>query len=115
MQSQWPTVDELIRLNTENPDELEALRQREIERLICAASHHSQKRLRGLQFQIDARRNTSRTSMSACLVISRMMMDSFHELNDALNNAKNGDYSAPASNSADIIAFPNKRQHEAIQ
>ena len=105
MQSQWPTTDELLKLAQENPEELEALRQREIESLIDSAPASMQRRLRGLQFQIDAKRSTSKTPMAACVAISKMMFDSVYELNDVLNGA---DHEKPANTAAnaDVLAFP---------
>mgnify|MGYP000091356365 CR=1 FL=1 len=85
MKSQWPTTDQLLKLAQENPDALEALRQREIKSLIDSAPASMQRRLKGLQFQIDAKRRASKTPMAACVAISQMMFDSVYELNDALN------------------------------
>lgn len=107
MQSQWPTTDELIKLAKQDPEALEALRQREINALIDSAPAEMQRRLRGLQFQIDAKRKLSKTPMAACMAISKMMFDSVYELNDVLNGTKNDDADArEASNRADILSFP---------
>ena len=84
MSTQWPTTEQLLKLAKEDPAALEALRQREIEALISSASPDIQRRLRGLQFQIDAKRQVSKNPMAACVAISRMMFDSVYELNDAL-------------------------------
>ncbi len=85
MDFQWPTTNELFRLAKEDPSALEALRQREVEALIASAPSDMQRRLRGLQFQIDAKRRASKTPMAACVAISQMMFDSVYELNDVLN------------------------------
>ncbi|WP_053981988.1 DUF3135 domain-containing protein [Marinagarivorans algicola] len=85
MDFQWPTTDELFRLAKEDPDALEVLRQHEVEALIASAPNNMQRRLRGLQFQIDAKRRASKTPMAACIAISQMMFDSVYELNNALN------------------------------
>lgn len=87
MQSQWPTTEELLKLAKEDPIALEALRQREIEALIDSAPANTQRRLRGLQFQIDAKRRASKNPMAACVAISQMMFNSVYELNEALNSA----------------------------
>ena len=87
MQSQWPTTEELLKLAKEDPIALEALRQREIEALIDSAPASTQRRLRGLQFQIDAKRRASKNPMAACVAISQMMFNSVYELNDVLNSA----------------------------
>lgn len=106
MQSQWPTANELIKLAQEDPDALEALRQREIETLISSAPSGMQRRLRGLQFQIDAKRSISRTPMAACMAISQMMFDSVYELNDALNGDGSKPEAEQSRDPADILRFP---------
>ena len=106
MQSQWPTTDELLKLAKENPDALESLRQREIESLISSAPESMQRRLRGLQFQIDAKRSLSKTPMAACVAISQMMFDSVYELNDVLNNDGQKAENPTTSEAADVLRFP---------
>lgn len=107
MQSQWPTTDELIKLAEQDPQALEDLRQREINALIDSAPADMQRRLRGLQFQIDAKRQLSKTPMAACIAISQMMFDSVYELNDALNGTKEGTVKSEAGQApADILSFP---------
>lgn len=106
MQSQWPTTDELLKLAQENPEALESLRQREIESLITSAPANVQRRLRGLQFQIDAKRSLSKTPMAACVAISQMMFDSVYELNDILNSEGKKMVSRKDSNPAEVLSFP---------
>lgn len=107
MQSQWPTTDELIKLAKQDPEALEALRLREINALIDSAPAQMQRRLRGLQFQIDAKRKLSKTPMAACMAISKMMFDSVYELNDALNGSQDSHtQTRDAANPADILSFP---------
>ncbi len=82
-----PDFDELVALAQSNPAELERLRREMIEEVIASASNErTQRRLRGLQFRIDATIRLSRTPMAACLTISRMMHDSFMELRESLLN-----------------------------
>jgi len=86
--SDFPTFDELVKLAKENPDQLEAYRQEQIENLINEAPASSQRRLRGLQFQIDAQRKIHQDSpMGSCMSISKMMHESFTELRSWLNQA----------------------------
>ncbi|MDZ7924854.1 MAG: DUF3135 domain-containing protein [Marinagarivorans sp.] len=106
MQSQWPTTDELLRLAKENPDALEALRQREIEKLINSAPEKMQRRLRGLQFQIDAKRQISKNPMASCIEISRMMFDAVHDLNRCLNGQFQEPTPAKRKETGAVIAFP---------
>ncbi len=103
MKTPWPTPEQLIELAKEAPDALEALRVREIESVINSAPHHLQPRLRGLQFQIDAKRRLSKTPMASCLEVFHMMYDSFHDLNDALNDT--AENSRP-NHKAKVLMFP---------
>ena len=84
MQSDWPAVDQLIALAKESPAQLEAFRLKEVERLIAAAPESIQRRLRGLQFQIDCKRRLHTSPMGACIELSQMMFDSVSQLNNAL-------------------------------
>jgi len=84
MQSEWPAVDELIALAKESPAQLEAFRRSEVERLIASAPESIQRRLRGLQFQIDCKRRLHSSPMGACIELSQMMFDSVSQLNNAL-------------------------------
>ncbi len=77
--------DQMLALAKSNPDALEKIRIQEVENVILSAPEHLQKRLRGLQFQIDCKRKTQKTPMAACLVISDMMHESLHRLNAVLN------------------------------
>ena len=106
MQSQWPTTDELLKLAQENPEALESLRQREIESLISSAPEGMQRRLRGLQFQIDAKRSLSKTPMAACVAVSQMMFNSVYELNDILNGDGKKLDNRKVSEAAEVLSFP---------
>jgi hypothetical protein len=85
MQSTLPDFEVLATMAQNDPVGLEALRQRLCEELIASAPPHMQRRLRGLQFQIDAQRRLAKTPLQACIKISEMMHDSFAELRAALN------------------------------
>ena len=50
----FPSFEELLELAKNNPESLERLRQRLIDQTIRQAPLNDQRRLRGLQFQIDA-------------------------------------------------------------
>lgn len=100
-------IDQLFELAKNNPEELERYRQREIEALISNAPAHMQRRLRGLQFQVDCKRRLHPTPMGACVAISQMMLQSMEKLNLALHSGHtmtlNGER---RSSAADIIRFP---------
>ena len=79
--STLPDFDTLVKLAEENPLELERIRQNAIAELIEKAPTHSQKRLKGLQFQIDSQRQLHKSSpMGSCMAINKMMHESFTEL-----------------------------------
>jgi len=59
-----------------DPDAFEARRSHLIEDFISSVPVERQARLRGLQWQIDQIRRTSRTPLASCIRISRMMWDS---------------------------------------
>jgi hypothetical protein len=85
--SDFPNFDQLLKLAQEKPEELERFRQEQVELLINEAPVESQRRLRGLQFQIDAQRELHQDSpMGACMKISQMMHESFAELRVWLND-----------------------------
>ncbi|MGH1440987.1 MAG: DUF3135 domain-containing protein [Cellvibrionaceae bacterium] len=114
--SDFPSFDTLLRLAKEKPEELEKFRQEQVESIINQAPEGSQRRLRGLQFQIDAQRKLhSDSPMGACLKISQMMHESFSELrvwlnditgvNDPLRNEMDAFQSEPKI-AAKVIHFP---------
>lgn len=79
-----PDFDTLKALAEHQPDQLQQLLEEQVEALINRASLPLQRRLRGLQFQVDAHRNIQRTPMAACLKISGMMHDMLAQLPDLL-------------------------------
>lgn len=112
----------LSQLAKTNPEELERFRAAEIEKIIQNASPKNQKRLRGIQFQIDAKNKIHRNSpMGACIELSKMMHESFEKLRQNLNlhlnisdpvdNAiKDSDANKSVRNSASVLAFRSKAQ-----
>jgi len=67
------------RLAFEEPGTFESMRKQIIKHEISKASSSNQIRLSGLQFQIDMQRERSNNSLGACIKISGMMMDHYHE------------------------------------
>lgn len=82
---QLPSFDELKEMAEKSPEKLESLRKDLIEDVINSAPKEKQNRLRGLQFQIDAKIKTSKTPFEALSKIYDEMMDSFDTLNEKLN------------------------------
>jgi len=86
--------DYLSELFTTDPEKFEAFRLKEIEKVISGASGRDQKRMRGIQFKIDAKREIHKDSpLGACIAISKMMHESFENLRYHLN--KVSDYKDP--------------------
>lgn len=111
MSNEWLQIDKLIEMAKKDPEKLEELRLNEINRLIESAPENLQRRLRGLQFQIDCKREIHKSSMGCCITISKMMHESVDKLNSALNGFASTEFSnSPSSDhaaeSAQIIAFP---------
>ncbi|MDX2503306.1 MAG: DUF3135 domain-containing protein [Gammaproteobacteria bacterium] len=84
MDNQLPDVSELIRLAKEDPEGLEQLRKKLCSQLIDNAPKHYQRRLKGLQFQIDMERRRSNNPLHSCIKISQMMLESYQSLQNAL-------------------------------
>ncbi len=79
-----PDFEHLSALAQENPEKLESIRRNCVESIIESAPHEMRRRLRGLQFQIDCRRELHAHPLGACIEISKMMYESLHKLNEAL-------------------------------
>lgn len=84
--------DRWVRLAEEEPKRFEELRLQMIEQQINASSASNRTRLRGLQFQIDAKRRIAGSAMGSCIQLSGMMLDHvFNDFLDALNALLDGD------------------------
>ncbi|MCW8994835.1 MAG: DUF3135 domain-containing protein [Psychromonas sp.] len=81
-----PDFDTLKDLFEHSPEKVELILRTNIEKIFANASEKNLRRLQGLQFQIDAQRRLSKNPIDACIRISRMMNDSFIELNTVLND-----------------------------
>jgi|AZIH01.1.fsa_nt_gi hypothetical protein len=93
-----PTFNELRVLAESDPEGFEELRAALIEDCIRRSSVCNQRRLRGLQFVIEARRRVAGSPMKALLDIQAMMYDSFLDLKQALLFQQNpSEPSAPTS------------------
>ena len=100
-----PPFEELRRLAEQNPAELENLRQRLVEDTISKAPEEYQRRLRGLQFRIDAERQRSSNPMSSCLRLSRMMHDQLHHLLESIQDTPQMQ-KPERPRAANVIPFP---------
>ena len=81
-----PDHETLSELAVNSPDKLECILRENIAELIDQTSGSHRRRLQGLQFQIDIQRKLAKNPVDSCIRISRMMHDSFIELNKALAN-----------------------------
>lgn len=104
----FPSVEQLIELAEKNPEALEQMRRFQVQSLIDSAPEHTQKRLRGLQFQIDCQRQLHKNSpMGSCVAITRMMIASLQSLNEALQGeAPCRSQTEEANGNAAVIPFP---------
>ena len=106
-----PDFERLRYLAEEKPEELERLRMLYSQHLIDRAPEKLRRKLQGLLFKIDMETRRSKNSIDSCIKISRMMMDSFSELQDALNCRATQDVDRPRQQtvfSDNIIPFPEK-------
>ncbi|VAW55772.1 hypothetical protein MNBD_GAMMA07-1830 [hydrothermal vent metagenome] len=103
-----PDFEHLRKLADENPEELDFLCHYYTKRLIDSAPKAYQKRLKGISFQLELTRRRSKNPIQSCIAISKMMMDSFAELNNVLNDNKDQEYGA--SNKIDSLVDNNECQ-----
>lgn len=83
-----PDFDFLLDLAKNHPEELDALHRRCNRQFIDAAPDHMKRRLYGLLFQIDMEKRRSKNSTQCCINLSKLMMNSFVDLQTAITNLK---------------------------
>ena len=109
-----PTFDVMLDMAKNKPEELEALRANLCHHIIQSVEDEGRRqRLRGLQFQVDAKRRTAKSPMSACIHISNMMHHALNRLNAVLNDAEcvasiTADHSLPEKKTK-ILQFPGSQ------
>ncbi len=110
MMSQLPSHDELAIIAKEDPEHLEQIRQHFVDRHISAAPAYMQRRLRGLQFQVDSLRKLHNAPMGSCIAISQLMYESLNKMRDAISNLDpaNSDMDENIE-TAQILSFPQIR------
>lgn len=102
------TFDQLRDLAQRDSEGFESLRTELIEDCIRRSSGRNQRRLRGLQFVIEAQRRAAGTPMKALQDIQGMMYDSFLSLQEALRFQKRLS-EPPAPTSARVLPFRRSR------
>lgn len=98
-----PEFDDLVTLAQQAPDEFDRLRRRFVTGMVDNASPSAQRRLTGLQFQIDMERRRSISPMAACVRVSQMMHHSLSELTALLRQESQQDYCKPHSSQTNVI------------
>lgn len=89
-ETQELSFDQLAELAVEDPKAFEEYRTTQIEMTISSASAKNQRRLRGVQFQIDAQRSMKGNATGSCVKVYQMMQDSLSNLNNLLQDFSNG-------------------------
>jgi Protein of unknown function (DUF3135) len=102
MKLELPGFDTLRYLAEHDPERLELLRRTLTEQLIARSPEDSRRRLRGLQFQINARIKLAPNPIAACVAISTMM----HAALDDLQRAFFDTPEPTPPEDARIISFP---------
>jgi hypothetical protein len=97
-----PAFDTLRYLAEHDPERLEHLRHALTELLISRSPEESRQRLRGLQFQVNARINLAPNPVAACIAVSSMMHETLDQLQQVLTEGP--DYPPPA-HEARILPF----------
>ncbi|VAW60650.1 hypothetical protein MNBD_GAMMA11-364 [hydrothermal vent metagenome] len=93
-----PDFNYLKKLAEEDPEELDFLCHFYSRQLIDNAPEKYQKRLNGILFQIEATKRRCKNPLHRCISISKMMMDSFENLQVALTEVVELDLNAPHGN-----------------
>lgn len=96
MNSVKPSFDDLLHWAKHDPKRLDRYQKEKSQEIIDNAPKHIQRRLRGLQFQIDCQRKLHRSAIGRCIQISKMMHDSLDEMVQIVNGQKK-DPSTPAT------------------
>ncbi|MBU2709663.1 DUF3135 domain-containing protein [Zooshikella harenae] len=114
-----PDFDHLMNLARNKPEDLEKLRNQLIENTIQSAPKSSQRRLRGIQFQVDMQIRKSNNPMAACVAVSELMYKSLQELQLSLNDPETINErlktAKPTCAPADVICMSEKRNLKQIK
>lgn len=101
-----PSFDELLKLAQQDPEQLESLRQSCVDDIIDSAPAHFQRRLRGLQFQIDMEREKASNPVSSCVRISQMMHEGLANLHQVITQQPLPEKTEASREDNKIIPFP---------
>ena len=117
MNKELPDFECLRLLAETDPEKLETVRKEHIDDLINQAPKKYQRGLNGMQFQINMALRRSPNTVNSCVVISRMMLDSFAKLQEALNAPLNKENLKTKQIKVDgkIIPFPKPYNDTRIE
>ncbi len=104
--------DEWMALYQQDPEAFEQRRADLIQSAISRAPKHHQRRLNGLQFQVDMERRRTHSPLKCCLRVSALMWEKFDTLRANLNELSDQQYntatvqrSETQPHNADILPF----------
>lgn len=92
MNYELPDFDTLLERHKNDVKALDQIKKEATEAFINNVPKESQRRLRGLQFQIDMELRRSKSPIEGCINISTMMHESLAELRSQLNQIFDTDY-----------------------
>lgn len=104
--------EEWAALAQRDPQAFEQQRQQYIEAFLATVPSRQRNRLERLQWRVDMERRRAATPLSACVRLSRMMMDSVYG-KDGLVSAIKGEIdrdAAPAAKVIEIARPPQRRE-----
>jgi hypothetical protein len=107
MPRELPDFDKMAAFAENNPEAFERFRRSFTRDFIHSVPPHLQRRLMGLQFEIDSKRRLAKTPLAACIRISEMMQDSFFNLQYELTKPAGTGHQSRQAN-ATIIEFPDR-------
>jgi len=81
-----PSFDDMVEMAKNDPDAFEAMRIEAIESTINSAPNASQRRLRGLQFQMDADRKLASSDFDSMIRSNQRLMQSYVELRRVMDS-----------------------------
>ena len=85
MKRKLPAFDVLVDMARNEPDQLEALRQKLTNNIINNVDdEHKRRRLQGLQFRVDMERKKAKSPLAATIRISEMMCQSLADLHRSM-------------------------------
>lgn len=92
MSYELPDFDTMMELAKKDPEAFDRFKAEAVNATINEASESQQRRLRGLQWQVDMEVKKAKNPMEGCIRVSEMMHDKLWELRVALENQDGGHF-----------------------